>query len=614
MNLTKLQVRRGDRADLPQLSSAELGWAIDTQQLFIGNGSLSEGAPFVGNTEILTEYSNVLQNFGSYTFQGNSVSGIIPNGVERPIQDRLDDYVSVRAFGADGDGTNSTAAINLALASLYKETSSDLQKRIGLYFPAGEYVVSTPILVPPNAYLFGDGMGNTVIKSATSEPIIKTVDSLGQSGLNMGLSLTIGSDILKSDSLPNNILIRDLTFQKTVVSNLTEIQNTTQLLLERVEFIGRYAWSDVPAGIASSARSGQVGLSFISTSDATTSGKIFLTGCKFRHLGSGIKQTNLINGLSLNQCLFDSCFQGIVLNNGYTSTGSIASTTLTITAMSSGRIYIGSTVSGSGVTAGTVITGALSVNEDGTGTYQVNIPQTVGSTALSGYTNGLKPVSIHNSQFHRISREAVTAENTASFISVNNHYINVGNRGSSSAIDPVLVGNGPGCVSWMDMFERSPTEAIERFTNNTTGAETRSFMDPSDRFNWGLKETLRTYRYTLAYQGAAPTYTGSLMELNFSPDSVTTSGDNLNSDTSFQELRYVIKRDNNVRTGMLRITASIASGVNLYDKQEFVGANNTNVVFSLLQDPVTKIVTLRYTINPGSDARLIISATRLVDK
>lgn len=605
MNITKLQVRRGDRADLPQLSSAELGWAIDTQQLFIGNGSLAEGAPFVGNTEILTEYSNVLQNFGSYTFQGNSVSGIIPNGVERPIQDRLDDYVSVRAFGAEGDGTNSTAAINAALAALYQEPDSDQQKRIGLYFPAGTYRVSSPILIPPNAYLFGDGMGNTVIQSSSSGPIIRTVDSLGDFGTNMGSTINVSS----GESLPKNIRLRDLTLQKTVISDLTEIQNTSELILDRVEFVGIYNIS-----ISSSARSGQVGLSFISTNDITPSGKIALNGCKFQNIGVGIKQTNLINGLSLNQCLFDFCYQGIVLNNGYTATGSISGTTLTITAMSSGRIYVGSTVDGSGVSSGTVITNALSVNEDGTGTYEVNISQTVASTALDGYTEGFRPVSIHNSQFHRISREAITAENTASFVSVNNQYVNVGNRGSGSAIDPVLVGNGPGCVSWMDMFERSPTENIERFSNNTTGAETRSFMDPSDRFNWGLKETLRTYRYTLSYQGAASTYTGSLLELDFSPDSVTTSGDNLNSDTSFQEIRYVIKRDNNVRTGMLRITASLVNGVNLYDKQEYVGANNTNVVFTLLQDPTTKIVTLRYTIDPGSDARLIMSATRLVDK
>jgi hypothetical protein len=33
---------------------------VDDRRLFIGNGTLEEGAPAVGNTEILTEYSDIL--------------------------------------------------------------------------------------------------------------------------------------------------------------------------------------------------------------------------------------------------------------------------------------------------------------------------------------------------------------------------------------------------------------------------------------------------------------------------------------------------------------------------------------------------------------------------
>ena len=58
VSISKIQIRRG-RANsgtgLPQLSSGEMAWAIDTKELFIGNGAVSEGAPFVGNTRILTE-------------------------------------------------------------------------------------------------------------------------------------------------------------------------------------------------------------------------------------------------------------------------------------------------------------------------------------------------------------------------------------------------------------------------------------------------------------------------------------------------------------------------------------------------------------------------------
>jgi hypothetical protein len=60
IQISKIQVRRGLQENLPQLSSGEMGWSVDERRLYIGNGTLVEGAPTVGVTEILTEYSNVI--------------------------------------------------------------------------------------------------------------------------------------------------------------------------------------------------------------------------------------------------------------------------------------------------------------------------------------------------------------------------------------------------------------------------------------------------------------------------------------------------------------------------------------------------------------------------
>lgn len=57
LQISRIQHRRGLQQDLPQLASAELGWSIDSRKLFIGNGTVDEGAPEQGVTEILTEYS-----------------------------------------------------------------------------------------------------------------------------------------------------------------------------------------------------------------------------------------------------------------------------------------------------------------------------------------------------------------------------------------------------------------------------------------------------------------------------------------------------------------------------------------------------------------------------
>jgi hypothetical protein len=54
VQISQIKHRRGTEENLPQLASAELGWSVDSQKLYIGNGSIEEGAPQIGNTRILT--------------------------------------------------------------------------------------------------------------------------------------------------------------------------------------------------------------------------------------------------------------------------------------------------------------------------------------------------------------------------------------------------------------------------------------------------------------------------------------------------------------------------------------------------------------------------------
>jgi hypothetical protein len=65
-------------------------------------------------------------------------------------------------------------------------------------------------------------------------------------------------------------------------------------------------------------------------------------------------------------------------------TASIATTTMTVTAITSGPIYPGMTITGTGVTAGTRIVSQLTGTDGSTGTYQVSISQTVASTTITG--------------------------------------------------------------------------------------------------------------------------------------------------------------------------------------------------------------------------------------
>lgn len=98
VQISQIKNRRGLSEDLPQLASAELGWSLDTQELYIGNGSTDEGAPEVGNTRILTENdlpfanSAVLLNNTTGNISGLTFATTSPCVTMNYAVQRADDY------------------------------------------------------------------------------------------------------------------------------------------------------------------------------------------------------------------------------------------------------------------------------------------------------------------------------------------------------------------------------------------------------------------------------------------------------------------------------------------------------------------------------------------
>lgn len=240
LQISQIQIRRGLQQDLPQLASAELGWSLDTRRLFIGNGTLAEGAPSTGVTEILTQYSNFLGFINTYTFAGTN-SGYTSqtgptalNPITRSLQSVLDDNITVFDFGAVGNGTtDDTAALQRAITQIYTSslngTYPNVQRTIRV--PAGKYLISNALLIPPNCTLKGDGKNNSIINIGDSaNSAIITCDSLFQYGASMGTSGAI---------YPSFIIIQDIGF----VSNLSTysvatINNATDILFDRAQFKG----------------------------------------------------------------------------------------------------------------------------------------------------------------------------------------------------------------------------------------------------------------------------------------------------------------------------------------------------------------------------------------
>ena len=83
--------------------------------------------------------------------------------------------------------------------------------------------------------------------------------------------------------------------------------------------------------------------------------------------------------LGLSQSLASS--QMYTSSSGAVVTASMSGTTMTVSAVSSGTLYVGQTIQGSGITTQTIIT-ALGTGTGGTGTYTINNSQTVASETM----------------------------------------------------------------------------------------------------------------------------------------------------------------------------------------------------------------------------------------
>lgn len=179
VQISRIQVRRGKEnsgSGLPQLASGEMAWSIDAQNLWIGNGSVAEGAPKVGNTKILTQNDlgsngNILDLI-TYQYKKNDYSIVTGTaGANYPyirdIQQKLDEFSNVTDFGALGDGiTDDTAAIQLAINQLFLNeiNLTDISSRVTLYFPAGKYIITSTLSIPSYATLVGAGKEKTIIQ------------------------------------------------------------------------------------------------------------------------------------------------------------------------------------------------------------------------------------------------------------------------------------------------------------------------------------------------------------------------------------------------------------------------------------------------------------------
>jgi hypothetical protein len=320
VQISQITNRKGLAENLPQLAGAEFGWSTDTRQLYIGNGTLEDGAPVIGNTEILTEFSNILNLASTYTYQGAAAGYVVQTGVTtgspvtQSLQSWLDQYASVKDFGATGDGsTDDTAAINRALYQLYcREVNPQIRR--SLFFPAGVYRVTGSINIPPYATLFGEGSDNSVIAldSSATGYVAQTADALQNTGSNIGTG---------GVTPPQYITITNMGFTNlNPVGSVFLVQSASNLNFTNVGFRGAMTTAGLTSPVNATSS-----VTFGSTPSLICE-QIVFNDCLFTGSVWGINTDQQIKSVTICNGKFDTLYQGILLGTGTTVNGGATGT------------------------------------------------------------------------------------------------------------------------------------------------------------------------------------------------------------------------------------------------------------------------------------------------
>jgi hypothetical protein len=291
IQISKIQVRRGLQDDLPQLAGGEFGWSVDTRKLYIGNGTLSEGASQIGNTEILTAISDVLSAISSYNFLGDesgytSLSGATASAkTYRTLQHKIDEQISARDFGATGDGiTDDTVALQRAINQVFPSLYYNIVgvRRV-LHIPAGTYIITSDLQVPPYADIRGDGPNSTIIQQMNADNVLSFVAGGG--------------------SYPNNSSISALQLKNVqTTQDIARVISAENILFDRVRFQGNIT--------APTSGTGTAGAVIYNGTGNTR--HVNFKNCEFANSTWGVVTQGYVTAVSISGSKFDTLYQGII--------------------------------------------------------------------------------------------------------------------------------------------------------------------------------------------------------------------------------------------------------------------------------------------------------------
>jgi len=338
--VSTIQVRRGLAQDLGNLASGELAWALDTQKLYIGNGTIEEGAPINGVTELLTSNFNVVETLGSYVYKGEEGGYVVVTGpdnseIKRSYQNKLDDFVNVRDFGAKGNGIiDDTSAIQRAIDELYdrKSISPRTITRRALRFNAGRYRITKDLRIPPYTTFVGEGKDSVFIIADGAE-----ATSLMTLTTSNGLSSAVNYQ--PDPVYPMAVFISGMSLVSNREIDIVRIDGAKDCVFVDVNFTGpldkpEIADSNIAAVLINSNikkttniqfhRCGFSGIEFAARiEDSHTSG-IKFSHCDFSNLWAGVDIGDGVNNVAITDSKFETIFS-YAIQGDVNATGIVSS-------------------------------------------------------------------------------------------------------------------------------------------------------------------------------------------------------------------------------------------------------------------------------------------------
>lgn len=588
VQISRITQRQGLLEDLPQpLAGAELGWAVDERRLFIGNGELANGAPVVGNTEVLTEFSDILSFATGYTYKGEAGGYTVQTGatssspVTQSLQRRLDSYVVITDFGATGDGiTDVTSNINRALFQIYCRSESATTRR-SLYFPAGTYVITDTLNIPPFATLYGDGADSTVI-------YFKVLEWTSSQAYDQGVLVY---DVTSADYYRSN-------FSVPVGTNLTDSNPS-----------GDPYWSieALPEYIFRTADSLQQIGPDIYTNGALAPGNIAVTGIKFL--------TNQLNSGALIQAAAVCAFESVRIAGP--QTGLALSTTTNNTRAvdwASTESLISSNVTWNNCTFDG-FTYASNTDERIEGvTFSnnqfVNLHQGVVLGGVSVVDGGPTGVRIVQNTFDEVYSEGVVFNNVSLNCTAYNTFYDVGNHlnGVDNPAEPIIDINANNNVSVGDRFARNNAQSLlyPRVVLNNTNTMAMSqntrgvifYQQNVEDNTVGNSLDLGTYQRIAGISDIlVDDATGDLFVTN-------------NSIVSAFKMDYTIQREDLRRTGTLTVVCNDGAGGGFSYTDDFSQNGDTGITLTPADNTTETLVSYTST-STGNGGTIKYSITNL---